>query len=143
MNNKIRAAGILGALTIALAACGGGATPSPSAGGPAASEPAGSQPAGSPTGSEAAGGNLSGELTFWHSYGSGGGETGALNKVLDKVRAANPDLTINVAEQPFDQIFNKWNTDVAAGGGPDLFIAPNDNLFTQADAGGRIGYVSR
>jgi len=135
MNNKIRAAGILGALTIALAACGGGATPSPSASSPAASGPAGSQPAGSPTGSEAAGANLSGELTFWHSYGSGGGETGALNKVLDKVRAANPDLTINVAEQPFDQIFNKWNTDVAAGGGPDLFIAPNDNLFTQSDAG--------
>ena len=135
MNNKIRAAGFLGALTIAIAACGGGATPSPS--GPAASEPAAaSQPAGSaPAGSQGAAAPLSGELTFWHSYGSGGGETGALNKVLDKVRADNPDLKINVVEQPFDQIFNKWNTDVAAGGGPDLFIAPNDNLFTQSDAG--------
>jgi arabinogalactan oligomer / maltooligosaccharide transport system substrate-binding protein len=135
MNTKIRAAGILGALTLAVAACGGGATPSPSASSPAASQPAASGASEAPSGSGTAAAPLSGEVTFWHSYGSGGGETGALNTVLDKVRAANPDLKINVVEQPFDQIFNKWNTDVAAGGGPDLFIAPNDNLFTQADAG--------
>jgi arabinogalactan oligomer/maltooligosaccharide transport system substrate-binding protein len=135
MNTKIRAAGVIGALSIAVAACGGGATPSPSASSPASQPPA--SPGGSvaPSGSAAAVAPLSGELTLWHSYGSGGGETGALNKVLDSVRAANPDLTINVAEQPFDQIFNKWNTDVGAGGGPDLFIAPNDNLFTQSDGG--------
>src|SRR5262245_22660446 len=109
MNTKIRAAGILGALTLAVAACGGGATPSPSASGPAASEPAASSGPASeaPSGSGSAAAPLSGELTFWHSYGSGGGETGALNTVLDKVRADNPDLKINVVEQPFDQIFNK------------------------------------
>jgi arabinogalactan oligomer/maltooligosaccharide transport system substrate-binding protein len=135
MNTKIRAAGILGALTIAVAACGGGGATQSAA--PAGSEgPAASQPAGSePSGSAAAGANLSGELTFWHSYGSGGGETGALNTVVDKIRSENPDLVVNVEEQPFDQIFNKWNTDVGAGSGPDLFIAPNDSLFTQADAG--------
>jgi arabinogalactan oligomer/maltooligosaccharide transport system substrate-binding protein len=75
---------------------------------------------------------LTGAVTLWHSYGSGGGETGALNEVLDKVRAANPDLTINVVEQPFDQIFNKWRTDVAAGEGADMFIAPNDSLGQDA-----------
>ncbi len=42
------------------------------------------------------------------------------------MRAANPGLTINVVEQPFDQIFLKWRTDVAAGEGADMFIAPND-----------------
>jgi arabinogalactan oligomer/maltooligosaccharide transport system substrate-binding protein len=75
---------------------------------------------------------LSGEVTLWHSYGSGGGETGALNTVLDTVRAANPELTIDVVEQPFDQIFTKWRTDVAAGGGADMFIAPNDSLGQDA-----------
>jgi len=128
MKITIRAAGLLGALTIAVAACGGGATPSPSASGPAASEPASSQPAGS----AATGEPLSGDVTLWHSYGSGGGETGALNTVLDAVRAANPDLTINVVEQPFDQIFTKWRTEVAAGGGADMFIAPNDSLGQDA-----------
>ena len=48
------------------------------------------------------------------------------------VRAANPDLNIEVVEQPFDQIFTKWRTEVAAGGGADMFIAPNDDLGKDA-----------
>ena len=71
---------------------------------------------------------------MWHSYGSGGGETGAFQKALGAILAANPDLKVNVVEQPFADIFTKWSTDVAAGGGPDMFIAPNDSLFAQADA---------
>lgn len=125
MNAKLRGLGVLASLTIAVAACGGGGTS------PSASQPAASQPTTSVAPSEAAGA-LSGEITLWHSYGSGGGETGALDKVLEQVRAANPDLTIEVIEQPFDQIFNKWRTDVAAGGGADMFIAPNDDLGKDA-----------
>jgi arabinogalactan oligomer/maltooligosaccharide transport system substrate-binding protein len=78
---------------------------------------------------------LSGEITLWHSYGSGGGETGAFMKALGAITAANKDLKVNVVEQPFADIFTKWQTDVLAGGGPDMYIAPNDNLFSQADAG--------
>jgi arabinogalactan oligomer / maltooligosaccharide transport system substrate-binding protein len=119
-----RFAAALAGLAIVVAACGGAAT-SPSASQPIASAtPAGSAPP--PAGA------LTGEVTLWHSYGSGGGETGALNTVLEQVRAANPDLTIEVVEQPFDQIFNKWRTDVAAGGGADMFIAPNDDLGKDA-----------
>jgi arabinogalactan oligomer/maltooligosaccharide transport system substrate-binding protein len=33
-----------------------------------------------------------------------------------------------VLQVPFDQIFNKWQVEVAAGGGPDMFVAPNDDL---------------
>ncbi len=127
MNTKLRVLGAIAGLTIVVAACGGGATPSPAASGaasPAASADASAGP------SQAA--SLSGEVTLWHSYGSGGGETGALNTVLETVRAANPDLKINVVEQPFDQIFNKWRTDVAAGEGADMFIAPNDSLGQDA-----------
>jgi len=36
---------------------------------------------------------------------------------------------------PFNDIFNKYRTDVAAGGGPDMFIAPNDSLGDDARAG--------
>jgi len=128
MKTTHRLGSLVAGLALVLAACTGGASPSPSPA-PASTEPAPSEaaPSTEPTG-------LSGEVTFWHSYGSGGGEGAALDKVLATVQAANPDLTINVVEQPFNDIFNKWNTDVAAGGGPDLFIAPNDNLFSQADA---------
>lgn len=126
MKRHLRLAALLtGAVIVAAACTGGAATTAPSAA-PASEAPASEAPA-----SEAPAG-LSGEITLWHSYGSGGGETGALNTVLDAVRAANPDLTINVVEQPFDQIFNKWRTDVAAGGGADMFIAPNDSLGQDA-----------
>ena len=72
---------------------------------------------------------------MWHTYGAGSRESAALNMVLERVRAENPDLTLNVDSLPLDQIVNQWTIDVGAGGGPDLFLAPNDNLFTLADAG--------
>ena len=127
MKLHLRLAALLtGAVIVAAACSSGAATPAPASEAPASEAPASEAPA-----SEAPAG-LSGEITLWHSYGSGGGETGALNTVLDAVRAANPELTINVVEQPFDQIFNKWRTDVAAGGGADMFIAPNDSLGQDA-----------
>ncbi len=129
MNKQLRLAAIVAGMAIIATACG------PS-GGSAAPTAAGSTPASAPPGSVApesqAPAALSGEVTLWHSYGSGGGETGALNTVLETVRAANPELTLDVVEQPFDQIFIKWRTEVAAGGGADMFIAPNDDLGKDA-----------
>lgn len=132
MKNPIKLVGLFGALAIIASACGPAATTAPSTAtattGPAST---GTTPATTPPST-----GMKGELTLWHSYGSGGGETGALDQVLAAVKAANPGLTINVAEQPFDQIFNKWQVDVLAGEeSPDLFIAPNDNLYSQATAG--------
>jgi arabinogalactan oligomer/maltooligosaccharide transport system substrate-binding protein len=124
MNRNLRVLGILAGLSIAIAACGPGATSSPTPTGTAAAPSATPEMTEAPT--------LSGEITLWHSYGSGGGEIGGFNKILDAVRTANPDLTITVVEQPFDQLFNKWRLDVAAGGGPDMFIAPNDSLGQDA-----------
>jgi arabinogalactan oligomer/maltooligosaccharide transport system substrate-binding protein len=151
--NNLRFASLFAGFAIVAAACGGGASPSPSGGAASASTPASQAPSASADASASAGASagasggessapsasaaaaLEGELTLWHSYGSGGGETGALNTVLDSVRAANPGLTVEVVEQPFDQIFTKWRTDVAAGGGPDMFIAPNDSLGQDAREG--------
>jgi arabinogalactan oligomer/maltooligosaccharide transport system substrate-binding protein len=129
MNKQLRLAAIVAGVAIIAAACGpsgGSAAPTSAASAPP------STPAGSTPPESMAPAALSGEVTLWHSYGSGGGETGALNTVLDSVRAANPELTIDVVEQPFDQIFTKWRTDVAAGGGADMFIAPNDSLGQDA-----------
>ena len=129
MNKQLRLAAIVAGMAIIATACGpsgGSAAPTTAASAPPASAPGSVAP-----GSEAPTA-LSGDVTLWHSYGSGGGETGALNTVLEQVRAANPELNIEVVEQPFDQIFTKWRTDVAAGGGADLFIAPNDSLGQDA-----------
>jgi arabinogalactan oligomer/maltooligosaccharide transport system substrate-binding protein len=79
--------------------------------------------------------DLSGEITLWNAYGTGGAEEKALTEALVAMNAKYPDLKVNVLQIPFDQIFNKWETEVAAGGGPDMFTAPNDNTGNQIRAG--------
>ena len=75
------------------------------------------------------------EVTFWHAYGTGSAEEVVLTKILEQAATDLPQYKINVLQVPFNDIFNKYDTDVAAGGGPDMFIAPNDNLGPQARAG--------
>jgi arabinogalactan oligomer/maltooligosaccharide transport system substrate-binding protein len=94
--------------SMVLAACGGGAAP-------AEEEKA--------------------EVTFWHAYGTGSAEEVALTAILEQAKTDLPDVTINVLQVPFNDIFNKYRTDVAAGGGPDMFVAPNDSLGDDARAG--------
>lgn len=75
------------------------------------------------------------EVTFWHAYGTGSAEEVALTKLLTQAATDLPDVKINVLQVPFNDIYNKYRTDVAAGAGPDMFIAPNDSLGDDARAG--------
>lgn len=75
------------------------------------------------------------EVTFWHAYGTGSAEEIAMTKVLAQAAIDLPQYKINVLQIPFSDIFNKYRTDVAAGSGPDMFIAPNDSLGDDARAG--------
>jgi arabinogalactan oligomer/maltooligosaccharide transport system substrate-binding protein len=78
---------------------------------------------------------ITGNLTIWHAYGSGGtGEPKALADALKLFQTDNPDAKLTVLDVPFDQIFNKLKTEAATGGGPDLFIVPNDSLGDLARA---------
>ncbi|MFV9504423.1 MAG: extracellular solute-binding protein [Oscillochloridaceae bacterium umkhey_bin13] len=119
-----------------LAACGGGQAAAPTAAPAPApaptAAPAPSQPDPAPAPSDMA---IEGTVTLWHAYGTGGAEEAAINKLIDRARAAYPNATINVLQIPFDQIFNKFQNEVTSGGGPDLFIAPNDSLGDQVRAG--------
>jgi arabinogalactan oligomer / maltooligosaccharide transport system substrate-binding protein len=80
---------------------------------------------------------LEGEVTLWHAYGSSGGsaEGTAFAAQLAKFEAEFPKIKINAVEVPFGDIFTKFKTEAAAGGGPDLFIAPNDELGNLVTAG--------
>ncbi|MEP7379425.1 MAG: extracellular solute-binding protein [Chloroflexota bacterium] len=79
------------------------------------------------------GGTLTGELTLWHSYGSGAGtEVDALNQGLALVCAENPGLKVNVVGLDFNSLFNVYQAQ-AADGDPDLFIAPNDSMWQLAE----------
>lgn len=93
------------------------------------------------------------EVTFWHAYGTGTIEEVAMTKLLAQAATDLPKYKINVLQIPFNDIYNKYRTDVAAGGGPDMFIAPNDSLGDDARAGliaditeltkGKLGGVSQ
>lgn len=74
------------------------------------------------------------EVTFWHAYGTGSAEEVALTKLLEQAAVDLPNVKINVLQVPFNDIYNKYRTDVAAGSGPDMFIAPNDSLGDDARA---------
>ncbi|MHB8114072.1 MAG: extracellular solute-binding protein, partial [Bellilinea sp.] len=74
------------------------------------------------------------EVTFWHAYGTGSAEEITLTKLLEQAAVDMPDVKINVLQVPFNDIYNKYRTDVAAGSGPDMFIAPNDSLGDDARA---------
>ena len=78
---------------------------------------------------------VTGTVTLWHAYGTGSSEEAAINELVEAAKAANPEAEINVLQIPFDQIFNKFQTEVTSGGGPDMFIAPNDSLGSQIRAG--------
>jgi arabinogalactan oligomer/maltooligosaccharide transport system substrate-binding protein len=131
MNKKLKIASLVAGLALVVGACAGGASPSPSAPSqaPSTSAPASQEPSEAPAA-------LSGELTVWHSYGSGAGtEATALKEVTDAIKAANPDLKLTIQDVKFDDLFKKFELEAAAGGGPDLFIAPNDSLGKEARAG--------
>jgi len=71
---------------------------------------------------------LKGEVTLWHAYSTGSSEESTLTQIVAAVTKKNPDLKLNVLQVPFDKIFDKYKTEVASGAGPDMFVAPNDDL---------------
>ena len=64
------------------------------------------------------------EVTLWHAYGTGSAEETALGKVLDQAAIDLPNIKINVLQVPFNDIFNKYRTDVAAGVRPRSVRGP-------------------
>lgn len=130
-HRRLAALGV--AVVLATAACSDGPTPAPSAS--ADQTPASQQPTGSPEPVP-----LSGELTLWHAYDPSGGtaEFRAFSRILERLRDANPDLELTVQAVPLDDIFGQFETEAAAGRGPDLFIAPGDQLGSEV----RRGFVA-
>ncbi|HEX8939589.1 MAG TPA: extracellular solute-binding protein [Candidatus Limnocylindrales bacterium] len=128
MKTPTRLAALAAVAVIAISACSSAAsTQSPSA-----AAPTGSAAASAQASSGAA--QLTGHLTVWESYGSAGGsaEFRAFQRIVQQIQTANPGLTLETTDVPFSDIFKKFETESAAGGGPDMFIAPNDSLGAES-----------
>jgi arabinogalactan oligomer/maltooligosaccharide transport system substrate-binding protein len=69
-----------------------------------------------------------GEVTVWYAYDLGSKEGIAFKKIINQAASSLPSIKINAVLVPFNDIFSRYRAQVAAGGGPDLFIAPNDSL---------------
>ncbi len=119
---------ILAALAVLalIAACAPAATPAPTAAPPTAAAKATTAPSG-PT--------VKGNITIWDGYHTGDNEEKTINQLVDAAKKDFPDAKITVLEIPFEQLFNKFETEAATGGGPDMYIAPNDSLGKEARAG--------
>jgi arabinogalactan oligomer / maltooligosaccharide transport system substrate-binding protein len=82
-----------------------------------------------------------GQIKLWSAYDAGGAEEEALKQAVALLKKDQPDLEVTLERIPFGQfteegtIFDKWNKEVAAGGGPDMFTAPNDNTGAQTRQG--------
>ena len=74
-------------------------------------------------------------LTIWHSYPTDSLEEKSLGQILDAYNANNQNVTVKAYYIPIDQIQKNWDTEVAAGNGPDMFMGPSDNLGKEARAG--------
>jgi len=73
------------------------------------------------------------EISIWHGYIETEEET--FSQVVEDFMAANPDVTIETLAVPFDELQNKFQTEVAAGGGPTLVTGPQDRMAGYAEAG--------
>jgi arabinogalactan oligomer / maltooligosaccharide transport system substrate-binding protein len=100
-----------------------------------------------------ASGGITASLTLWNDYHAGGQEEAAFNQVLANILSANPRLHVNVVNIDFDHVYQTWEQQVGAGGGPDLFVAPNDNFGDEVrknvladitnEVSGQLGSVSQ
>ncbi|HEX7588617.1 MAG TPA: extracellular solute-binding protein, partial [Anaerolineae bacterium] len=81
------------------------------------------------------GATVKGAITIWDGYHTGDNEEKTINQLVAAAGKQFPDAKITVLEIPFDQLFNKFETEAATGGGPDMYISPNDSLGKEVRAG--------
>ena len=109
---------VLAVVSVLAAQC----MPVPATQAPAAEAPAEKGPAAEPV-----------TISIWHGYIETEEET--FSQAVQDFQAANPDVTIEVLAVPFDELQNKFQTEVAAGGGPTLIPGPQDRMAGYAEAG--------
>jgi maltose-binding protein MalE len=72
-------------------------------------------------------------ISIWHGYIET--EEESFSQTVEDFMAANPNITIETLAVPFDELVNKFQTEVAAGSGPTLVTGPQDRMAGYAEAG--------
>jgi arabinogalactan oligomer/maltooligosaccharide transport system substrate-binding protein len=74
--------------------------------------------------------DLTGEITLWHSYETGTLQETALLKVIKNAQQTFPELTLQVLQTPSMEITRAYYIEAMSGSGPDVFLAPNNDLLS-------------
>lgn len=89
------------------------------------------------SGSKADGGNnngeLSGEITFWHSF-TQGPRLEFIQAAADDFMKENPDVKINIETFSWADFYTKWTTGLASGNVPDMSTAQPGQVVEMMDA---------
>ena len=72
-------------------------------------------------------------ISIWHGYIETEEQT--FSQAVADFEAANTNVTVELLAVPFDELQNKFQTEVAAGGGPTLVTGPQDRMAGYAEAG--------
>lgn len=74
-------------------------------------------------------------LAVWHSFAENSPAEQTLARLVAQAQQAAPNQAINLLRLPADQLLTRFETESAAGGGPDLLIADGSSLGRIARAG--------
>lgn len=84
---------------------------------------------------------LRGTVTLWHSWARQDGD--ALAQILENFAAANPEITVQTLFVAYNDLPQAYADAVAAGGGPDLILAPAWWLRQLAEVGALLPLSDR
>ncbi|NBK21941.1 MAG: sugar ABC transporter substrate-binding protein [Spirochaetia bacterium] len=81
----------------------------------------------------AASGELSGEITIWHSF-TQGGRLDTIQKTADSFMQLHPKVKITIQTFSWSDFYTKWTTGFASGNLPDLSTALPNHVVEMIDA---------
>lgn len=82
-------------------------------------------------------GELSGDITFWHSF-TQGSRFDSINQSAKDFEELHPNVNITIETFSWDDFYTKWTTGLAAGNVPDLSTALPGHVVEMIDVGAVI-----
>lgn len=82
-------------------------------------------------------GELSGEITFWHSF-TQGPRFESINEAAKEFEEENPNVKIKIETFSWDDFYTKWTTGLSSGNIPDMSTALPNHVIEMIDSGALV-----
>jgi len=121
------------ALGLLLGGCGGATTETQAPATDKPAEPAGEDATDKAPETDTAQGGEAVTISIWHGYIET--EEEIFTNFVSDFQKQHPNITVDVLAVPFDELQNKYQTEVSSGGGPTLIAGPQDRMAAYHEAG--------